>query len=85
MDLAIRNNRDLIVVKLTDILQRSSLQPSVDRDRPPNTGVAQHAPLNGLCRNFPLHRLSGRHAITSLYIMSYIAFFDYADYPTDML
>jgi hypothetical protein len=55
MDLAIRNNRDLIVVSLTDILQRRSLQPTVDRDRPPNTGIAQHALLNGLCRDFLLH------------------------------
>jgi hypothetical protein len=65
MDLAIRNNRDLVVVSLTDNLQRSSLQSSADRDRPPNTGMAQHAPLGGLCRNFPLHRLSGRHGLTA--------------------
>jgi hypothetical protein len=55
MDLSIKNNRELIVVGLTDILQRRSLQPSLDKDHPPNTGIAQHAPLNGLCRNFSLH------------------------------
>jgi hypothetical protein len=64
MDLANRRNNDLIVVSLTDILQRRSPQPSVDRDHPPNSGIAERTRLNGLCRNFPLHRLSDRHGVT---------------------
>jgi hypothetical protein len=37
MNLSIKNNRELIVVSLTDILQRRSLQSSADIDRPLNT------------------------------------------------
>jgi hypothetical protein len=36
MDLSVKNNRELIVVSLTDILQRRSLRSSADIDRPLN-------------------------------------------------
>jgi hypothetical protein len=38
---------------------------SPDFDRAPNTDrMAEHAPRNGLCRDFRLHRLFSRHGIT---------------------
>jgi hypothetical protein len=60
MDLSIKNNRELIVVSLTDILQRRSLQSSADIDRPLNTdrdGFSTHRSTDSVeisfCIDYP--------------------------------
>jgi hypothetical protein len=55
-------------------------QSSPDFDRAPNTDrMAQHAPRNGLCRDFRLHRLVGLHALTLWHFKRYVIFSGCAD------